>query len=106
MLSALLSHPSITLKTLHQGLKTYDDVRRPFSQEVQGFSDQTGALYHLEKAGWEGISAEDSMAGRYPAGMVAELGETLKKKLSWVYDGEVTKGRDQAVGLLESALAA
>lgn len=41
-------------------LRVYDNVRRPFSQDVQQCSRDTGLIYELRSSGSESITVEDS----------------------------------------------
>ena len=56
ILATVLAHPSVTLANLPAALTVYDDVRRPFSQNVQQGSDRNGMNYQLLRIGWENIS--------------------------------------------------
>ena len=91
------------MKNLPRALKIYDDLRRPFAQNVQRLSDLTGSLYHLDVMGWEDVSVEESAAGRYPRDMLSALDQKLSEALSWVGEGDFVKAREKALSLLESA---
>ena len=86
VLATILAHPAVTLANLPAALAIYDDVRRPYSQGVQQGSARNGDNYHLCRAGWEGVSAEDSKAGRYPRELIGVLGEELRKQLRWLFE--------------------
>ncbi|TBU21578.1 FAD/NAD(P)-binding domain-containing protein [Dichomitus squalens] len=105
ILSSLLAHPSVNLKTISRALKIYDDVRRPFAQNIQRVSDLTGSMYHLHEMGWEKVSAEESMAGQYPPELLSAWGQRMSELLVWVSEGDSLKAREQVVSLLESTLA-
>ena len=93
VLANVLSHPAVTLATLPAALKIYDDVRRPYSQGIAAGSAQNGSNFHLCRAGWEDVSVEDSMAGRYPRELLGVLGEELRKQTSWMYDSSILDER-------------
>ena len=103
ILSALLAHPSVNIKTLPQALKVYDDIRRPFSQNVQRTSDAMGSMYHLDTMGWENVSAEESAAGQYPPELLPALSQKILETHMWVSEGDFVKAREKALALLESA---
>ena len=93
----------MNIKNLPRALKIYDDLRRPFAQNVQRLSDLTGSLYHLDVMGWEDVSVEESAAGRYPPELLSALDQQLSEALSWVGEGDFVKAREKALSLLESA---
>ncbi|PIL34399.1 hypothetical protein GSI_03174 [Ganoderma sinense ZZ0214-1] len=83
ILAKILAHPSVTPANLSAALAVYDDVRRPFSQEVQKGSENNGMNYQLRRAGWEDVSVEDSRAGRYPRELLDVLAEEIQKQIQW-----------------------
>ena len=93
VLAMILSHPAVTLANLPAALKIYDDIRRPFSQGVVRGSANNGTNYHLCRAGWENVSAEESREGRYPRELLGVLGEELRKQTSWMYDSSILDER-------------
>ena len=105
ILSALLAHPSVNIKTLPQALKVYDDIRRPFSQNVQRTSDAMGSMYHLNTMGWENVSAEESNAGQYPPELLSQLNQKMVETHMWVGEGDFLKAREKALKLLERAFS-
>ena len=102
MLASLLSHHSVTLETLPEALRIYDNIRRPFSQNVQRGSDEAGSMYHLREFGWDKVSVEESAAGSYSQDMIEVLGKGLEEKLDWVMKGDFMETRVKAMGMLES----
>ncbi|KAM5540038.1 hypothetical protein V8D89_006178 [Ganoderma adspersum] len=105
VLASLLAHDSVTLETLPQALKIYDDIRRPFSQKVQRGSDEVGSIYHLKELGWDKVSVEESAAGSYSQDMIDAVGKRLEEKLDWVMKGDFMETRVKAMGMLESVSA-
>ena len=103
ILSALLAHPSVNIKTLPQALKVYDDIRRPFSQNIQRTSDAMGSMYHLNTMDWENVSAEESAAGQYPPELLPALSQKILETHMWVSEGDYVNAREKALALLESA---
>ncbi|KAI1789079.1 FAD/NAD(P)-binding domain-containing protein [Ganoderma leucocontextum] len=105
VLAIILSHPAVTRANLPAALAIYDDVRRPYSQEVQEGSARNGMNYQLRRAGWEDVSVEDSKAGRYPRELLGVLGEELLKQTKWLFETSIL---DERAALLEriGALAA
>lgn len=102
MLASLLSHHSVNLETLPEALRIYDNIRRPFSQNVQRGSDEAGSMYHLKEFGWDKVSVEESAAGSYSQDMIEVLGKGLEAKLDWVMKGDFMETRVKAMGMLES----
>ncbi|TBU31268.1 FAD/NAD(P)-binding domain-containing protein [Dichomitus squalens] len=93
VLANILAHSSVTSTNVSEALKIYDDVRRPFSQSVQQGSEWTGTLYQLRGAGWEDISVEDSLAGRYPPELLSDFEKDARAQMEWQYDpGASIKG--------------
>ncbi|KAI1789080.1 FAD/NAD(P)-binding domain-containing protein [Ganoderma leucocontextum] len=103
ILATILAHPSVTLANLPAALTVYDDVRRPFSQNVQQGSDKNGMNYQLRRAGWEDVSVEDSRAGRYPPELLGVLAEELRKQIEWTFEtnilGERARVEERLVAL-------
>ena len=102
ILATVLAHPSVTLANLPTALTVYDDVRRPFSQNVQQGSDRNGMNYQLLRIGWENISEEDSRAGRYPSELLGKLEQELQKQTRWMYEASILDER----ALVEQRLVA
>ena len=98
VLAMILSHPAVTLANLPAALKIYDDIRRPFSQGVVRGSANNGTNYHLCRAGWENVSAEESREGRYPRELLGMLEEELLKQMRWMYETSIL---DERAALLE-----
>ena len=98
VLAMILSHPAVTLANLPAALKIYDDIRRPFSQGVVRGSANNGTNYHLCRAGWENVSAEESREGRYPRELLGMLEEELRKQMRWMYETSIL---DERAALLE-----
>ena len=61
-------------------------------------SANNGTNYHLCRAGWENISAEDSTAGRYPRELLGVVGLEIQKQTRWLYETTVL---DERAGVLE-----
>ena len=99
----LLTHPSVNIKNLPRALKIYDDLRRPFAQNIQRLSELTGTLYHLVAMGWENVSAEESAAGQYPPELLSAVGKKMLETQMWVGEGDFVKVREEVLSLLESA---
>ncbi|KAH9926277.1 FAD/NAD(P)-binding domain-containing protein [Epithele typhae] len=83
VLSEVLAHPSVTARTLPAALAAYDTVRRPFAHAVQRASDETTETYQLRRAGWEGVTVEESAAGGFAAGRLAAVAEKIYGMSDW-----------------------
>ncbi|KAL4248200.1 FAD/NAD(P)-binding domain superfamily protein [Abortiporus biennis] len=55
VLAALLSHPCATQETIPTAFQVYDEIRRPFSQNILQLSMSTGKLYFMERDDTEHI---------------------------------------------------
>ncbi|KAI0729300.1 hypothetical protein BC629DRAFT_1601528 [Irpex lacteus] len=75
VLATLLAQPEAQKETLTTALRIYDEIRRPFVQNVQELSFKTGEMGWLGCPRTKPYSKEDSVAGRIPE-------ETLKTVIS------------------------
>ena len=82
----------------------YDAVRRPFAQDVQRRSAANGRLYHLNREGWESISAEESAAGKYTPENLKAVADALGVASQWAVIGSAMDEKEKALRLLEAEL--
>ena len=61
----------------------YDEVRRPFSQDIQRRSDENGRRYHLQRGGWENVTVEQSASGNYDPEILKAVSRELQGALQW-----------------------
>ena len=101
-----MAHPSVTLSSLSAALEVYDHIIRPFSQEVQRRSRETGRLYELYRLGWEGVSAKQSRNGEYPPELLSAMADTYEEETKWVTEiGSIMDDREKAVRMVEHLTA-
>ena len=91
----------MTLSNVSEALKVYDDLRRPFAQEIWRRSQTNGYLYHLRRLGWEHVTSEQSASGDYPRELLGKLGEELENAVGWAMNGSILEDRDRVVNLLD-----
>ena len=72
-LATLLGQFETTKATIPSALAVYDEIRRPFAQNVQELSFKAGEIAWLDGPRTQSYSAEDSAAGRIPESVVKEV---------------------------------
>ena len=92
----------MNLSNLSAALTVYDAIRRPFSQQVQQRSRDTGRLHQLLRQGWENLTPEQSRAGEYPRDMLTRLGETYEIESMWVAEtSSIMEDQKKAMRMVE-----
>ncbi|KAH9939767.1 FAD/NAD-P-binding domain-containing protein, partial [Epithele typhae] len=94
ILSAILSQKAVTAETLPGALRIYDEIRRPFSQDVKEKSRLNGGSSHLWRHGWENVTAEQSARGEYPRELLKVVGTESEQSMSWTIHGSIMQDRD------------
>ena len=89
------------METLPQALRVYDEIRRPFAQDVQRRSMFLGHVYQLNALGWEDVTVEQSRSGGIPRERMKELSDQIPAHFKWVMEGSATVERDKALAMLE-----
>ena len=102
-LASLLSLPEINAQTLSLALQVYDEVRRPFSQEVIRRSYETGQLYFMESGKMGNVSSEHSAAAHFPPEALNAQAQDLKAAFHWS-SGNVPYDPDEVVNTFEDRL--
>ena len=107
ILATALAHASVTRANLPTALSIYDAVRRPFSQGVQRRSDWNGMTYQLRRAGsgWEGVSEEESRAGRYARERLDAIAEEVRAQMRWQFETTVEDDRARLAEMLQGLVA-
>ncbi|TBU45377.1 FAD/NAD(P)-binding domain-containing protein [Dichomitus squalens] len=95
ILATILSHSSVKLSNAAEALKIYDDVRRPFSQNVQQGSEDNAKRYQLRTDDWEDVTLEDSKAGQYDHAKLDVLAKEFMHQMQWSFDSSILGDRDQ-----------
>ncbi|KAH8105384.1 hypothetical protein BXZ70DRAFT_1004888 [Cristinia sonorae] len=97
VLASLLARPETTRETLPVALQVYDEIRRPFSQDILRRSYETGQIYYLQSRRLKDVTAEDSAAGDVTADTLENLCGDLREIFRWTWSTAVTSDCDQAV---------
>ena len=72
-LATLLGQSETTKETVSAALTVYDEIRRPFAQNIQELSFKAGEIAWLDGPRTQSYSVEDSAAGRIPESVVKEV---------------------------------
>ncbi len=102
ILATVLQHPSVTLKTLPEALKVYDEIRRPFAIDIQRRSKLNGHLYQFNALGCEKITAEQCSAGGIPSERLKEIGDKITSLVEWTVTGTAMDERRKALAFLDN----
>ena len=104
VLAGLLADPRATKDTIPQVLQAYDQVRRPFSQDIVRRSHRSGMMYCFQDGHLKDVSAEDSAAGKIPLEQLEALRDDIAELLEWTWSTSAMGDRDRAVKLLHDML--
>ncbi|EMD35744.1 hypothetical protein CERSUDRAFT_74585 [Gelatoporia subvermispora B] len=74
ILASVLAHPEINAENVTTALQVYDEIRRPFAQEVARKSHESGLLLHFNAADFSGFSAEYSASGAVDTNVIDAVG--------------------------------
>lgn len=100
----MLSHPLVTLESLPHALKIYDEIRRPFSQEIVRRSRDMGRCYELLGPGFEHLTENASSYGVVTSAELEELGKSADGLIQWVGNTSIMGDRAKALELLDTVL--
>ena len=98
ILSALLSHPHTTLRTLSQATAVYDAVRRPFAQRIAELSREAGILYTLN---YPGLTFSDRRDRGKDREKLEAIFERVRGNWAWAWETTADGERERAVAMLE-----
>ncbi|KAF9233819.1 FAD/NAD(P)-binding domain-containing protein [Melanogaster broomeanus] len=87
-LATVLGHPSTTLKTVPRALAVYDKLRRPFSSDVALRAKVNGEISAFQ------VDVP-----------LAEMSEMVTKNWEWAWMSDLDEALEDAVKILDSALA-
>ncbi|KZT63440.1 FAD/NAD(P)-binding domain-containing protein [Daedalea quercina L-15889] len=106
ILGSLLAHPHATRQTLPRVLQIYDNIRRPFSQDIIRRSRTCGMLYDymLSPSVLADIVDLSGVARDSPADDLARRSSTTQHLLLWARDTSILDDRDKALRALDDAL--
>lgn len=102
LLATLLAQPQASTEQIPTILKIFDEIRRPFAQDVVRKSFRTGQLQTLSSEELEGYTAEDSAAGKIPAEVYRAVEEAIANEGRWTYTTAAHDDRRIAVELLQA----
>lgn len=105
VLSTILAQPDITSKTIPIALQVYDEVRRPFAQEVVRRSYRTGERMFLQCARVEGVTVDASAAGKVSLGVMEEIGAESAELLLWTWSTTIDGDLQRAADLVRAKVA-
>jgi len=105
VLAALLAQPETTTKTLPTALQVYDEIRRPFSQDIQCRSLAAGQLGTLNNAELLDVTEDQSFAGGISLDALKRVDAELEELYDWTWTTSAMDDRDRAVKLLKEKLA-
>ena len=107
ILASILSNPLVTKETLPEALKVYDEVRRPFANEIVRKSAASGRLYEFNEP--ESIIVEDfgktEKVGESDAGLLWNVGHSVCDRWKWAWTTTIDGDQERAAKLLASRLA-
>ncbi|KZT01928.1 FAD/NAD(P)-binding domain-containing protein [Laetiporus sulphureus 93-53] len=104
VLANIIAHPAVTMETLPDALRVYDEIRRPFSQEIVERSRQTGLIYDLVSPALPHITEEASASGEIPSEILEEAGRMVVDLTSWLGSTSIMDDRDKALAMLNALL--
>lgn len=102
MLADLLAQEETQKDTIVLALGAYDEIRRPFAQNVLDLSYKTGEMYFMQSPRFEHVSAAESSSGTVPASEMQALDEDLARILRWTWTTTIQGDRDRAIEKLKS----
>ena len=104
VLGTILAHPSVTRDNVHFALQVYEEIRRPFSQEVQTHSREAGLLFSLDAGGLEKYSLEESRAGAIDTEILEALIRKENELADWAENTSLGPDVQRAKELVEERL--
>jgi len=97
VLASLLARPETTHETLPVALQVYDEIRRPFSQDILRRSYETGQIYYLQSRRVKDVTVESSAGGNVSSETLDGLCGDLREAFRWTWSTAVTTDCDQAI---------
>ena len=107
VLAAILAHSLVTLNTLPQALKIYEEIRLPFATEVQRKSAMAGnaAMFHDQRfAHLTGETAADNKERSTDPGKLWEIGHAYMEVWKWAWATDVEEDKERAIKRIEEKL--
>ncbi|OCH91533.1 FAD/NAD(P)-binding domain-containing protein [Obba rivulosa] len=105
ILASMLAHPMVTLETLPLALQVYDEIRRPFAQDIQKKSRESGLLIQFNTPDFAKYTVNESAAGGIGADVVEEIGKRQRELSEWSDNTSLIDDVERAKGLLDERMA-
>ncbi|KAM5532658.1 hypothetical protein V8D89_013702 [Ganoderma adspersum] len=104
-LARLMSHPDITKEDLPSVLQLYDEIRRPFTQNIVALARRRGQLHHLDSPELAWLTAERSAKGdALNREQLDEISEMMERCRDWQFGPSVLEESAAAMQQLDAAL--
>ncbi len=104
-LARLMSHPDITKEDLPTVLQLYDEIRRPFTQNIVALARRRGQLHHLDSPELAWLTAERSAkGGALSPQKLAEISEMMERCRDWQFGPSVLEESAAAIHKLDEWL--
>ncbi|KAI0714577.1 FAD/NAD(P)-binding domain-containing protein [Earliella scabrosa] len=105
MLAQLLGRPDVDRRTLPDALRAYDEVRRPFSQNVAQCSDMGGKTMQLRSPEFVALTGEESATGdALSPEQLREIGVAIEQASEWRFASTIEEDKVYAFRKLEEAI--
>lgn len=106
VLGAILANPLVTLKTLPQALKIYEEVRLPFANKIQRDSNACGDVLMFHDPRFSGLrgQARDDGETEVDQGKLWEIGHEFTELWKYAWTTDVEDEKDLAMTRLEQEL--
>lgn len=104
-LARLMSHPNITREALPTVLQIYDEIRRPFTQNIVALARRRGQLHHLDSPELAWLTAERSAKGdALNREQLDEISEMMERCRDWQFGPSVLEESAAAMEKLDAVL--
>ncbi|KAI1785334.1 FAD/NAD(P)-binding domain-containing protein [Ganoderma leucocontextum] len=104
-LAMLMSHPDITKEDLTAVLHVYDEIRRPFTQNIAALARRRGQLHHLDSPELAWLTAERSAKGdAFSPEQLVGVSEMMERCRDWQFGPSVLEESAAAMRKLDEAL--
>ena len=100
LLATLLSRPQANVGLIPTILGIFDEIRRPFSQEVAHKSENVGTMQLLDSEELKAYSVEASAAGQIPSEVLQRVAQSITNDGIWTWTTSAKHDRDRALELL------
>ncbi|OCH89975.1 salicylate hydroxylase [Obba rivulosa] len=104
ILATILSQPTVTRETLPIALQVFDNIRRPFTQDVQWRSHESGLIYQLNTSELVNVTAEDSSAGAINTETIERMAKMQNELADWADTTSLVPDVERARKLVEERI--